>query len=59
MRTLEKRHLILSLIIVILSMSCVSAGLFDGLFGGDDNKNITLIKTITDTFNMGNMKINE
>ena len=43
---LKKRYiLILSLILVILSMSCVSAGLFDGLFGGEDSdKNITLIK---------------
>ena len=43
---LKKRYiLILSLILVILSMSCVSAGLFDGLFGGDgSDKNITLIK---------------
>lgn len=29
-------------------MSCVSAGLFDGLFGGDDNKSITLTNTTTD-----------
>ena len=46
---MNKRYiLILSLIVVILSMSCVSAGLFDGLFGESDNdKNITLIKEST------------
>lgn len=46
---MKKRYIfILSLILVILSMSCVSAGLFDGLFGGDDSdKNITLIKEST------------
>ena len=46
---LKKSYLlVLSLIIIVLSMSCVSAGLFDGLFGGeDDAKNITLIKEKT------------
>ena len=37
--------MILSLIIFVLSISCVSAGLFDGFFGND--KNITLIKEST------------
>lgn len=38
--------LILSLVIIVLGVSCVSAGLFDGLFGGD-NKNITLTNEST------------
>lgn len=38
--------LVLSFILVLLTISCVSAGLFDGLFGSND-KNITLTNVTT------------
>lgn len=45
---MKKRYfLILSLLIIVLSMSFVSAGLFDGFFGEND-KDISLIKESTE-----------
>ena len=45
---LKKIYIFFLSLILITSMSCVSAGLFDGLFGEDDsNKNITLLNEST------------